>query len=156
MQDNRKENREGPEWDWLRFEQWMSRAFPFLKEDLELERLMRSPFPVGKVVQEALDRSFGSGMLAATGKPAWSARIRSDMFETHRSVIVRLHLPAGVRKEQVRTLVSRHKLRVEWPPDFTHDILLNHSVNPKRARAGFKDGILEVRMPKTGESFYEL
>jgi HSP20 family molecular chaperone IbpA len=154
MENEQRGNTVGPEWDWARFEEWMTRAFPFLKDDLRLGNMMHVPFPVGKMVQDALDRAFVS--VAAARKPAVPGMSRIELFETHRHLIARILLPGGVKSSQVRTRIGSHRLRVEWPPDVRREVPLNKPVNPRRARAAVKNGILEVRMPKREETFYEL
>lgn len=143
------------DWDWSHFDEWMRRAFPFLQEDLRLETFMQKPQAIGKLVQEALDRSFNGSFV--TGKAAISHHVRHDLFETHRSLIARVHLPQGAAG-QTRTLLNRHCLRIEWPPDGKREIALHKPVNPRRSRARVKDGVLEVQMPKLRQTsdFYEL
>lgn len=153
----RKERHEGAkrdEWDFSRFEEWMNRSFSFLKEDLAAAPFAAFPFPVGKVVQDALDRAFRGAFVLR--KPVRSNVSRSEVFETHRSLIVRVFLPAGVRQDRVRTLVGTHRLRIEWPPDGRCEVPLSRPVNPRKSRAAIKNGVLEVRMPKAEERFYEL
>lgn len=141
------------DWDWSRFESWMRQAFPFLQEDLQLERWMQEPQKIGKLVQDALDRSFNGSI----GMAAGTSRVRHDLFETHRSLIARLRLPEEA-VGQTRTLVNRYRLRIEWPPDGNREIALPKPVDPKRSRSRLKDGVLEVQMPKVRQNttFYEL
>lgn len=145
----------GEHWDWARFESWMKRAFPFLQDDLQFDRFFREPQAIGELVQHALDHTFNGSVVA--GMPAGSSRFRADLFETHRSLIARVRLPDQA-VGQTRTLVSRQRLRIEWPPDGKREIALSKPVNPKRSRARLKDGVLEVHMPKLQQSvhYYEL
>lgn len=159
MRKDRNGGKRG-DWDFGRFEEWMNRSFSFLKENADFTQL--ASLPVGKVVQEALEKAFGSAFAGVAGgavsgrKPAWKGATRLELFETHRSLIVRLQLPAGIREDLVRTLVGSHRLRVEWPPDGRREVPLSRPVDPRKSRAAIQNGILEVRMPKIEERFYEL
>lgn len=154
MRDDRSEPGGSAEWDWRHFHRVMSRSFPFFQEDGQAESFLQPPFPVGEWVRETLDRAFRGA--AMTGKPRSAHLSRCELFETHRHLIARVHLPAGVHGDEVRTLVSRYRLRLLWPPDGRRDVPLQKPVSPKRSRARLKNGILEVVMPKIEESFYEL
>lgn len=146
MKEQRKSDGIG---DWAIFEELMTRAFPFLKDGLKLDRIMPDPAPVGKLVEEALNRSFKGAF--TSGMASRPGRLHYEWFETHRSLIIRVRLPEDLYPDQLRTLVSKRKLRLEWPDGKRQDINLAKPVSPGRSRARHKHGILEIIMPKIRE-----
>jgi len=119
----------------------------------ELERLARLGFPVGENVEKDLERKLKFVMPI-------------EVFETPTDLVVRVELP-GVKKEDVditirdNYLVIRAEKKEEQEENkehvhvvervygkFERVIPLPTDVDPDKAKATFKDGVLEIRFPK--------
>ena len=119
----------------------------------ELERLARLGFPVGENVEKDLERKLKFVMPI-------------EVFETPTDLVVRVELP-GVKKENVditirdNYLVIRAEKKEEQEENkehvhvvervygkFERVIPLPTDVDPDKAKATFKDGVLEIRFPK--------
>ena len=71
------------------------------------------------------------------------------LFETHKSVFVRIKLPHTINPEWLRVYVGTSSLRVEGFPNQTEKIVqLPCEVNKIGIRSTFQDEILEIRMVK--------
>lgn len=79
-----------------------------------------------------------------------NSAVDSDVFETHKSVIVRVTVPKAVNPNLIRVWINTHHVRIEGIPDTRqkHTIALPAPVLAKSGRAVFKDGVLEIRIPK--------
>jgi len=123
----------------------------------ELERLARLGFPVGENVEKDLERKLKFVMPI-------------EVFETPTDLVVRVELP-GVKKEDVditirdNYLVIRAEKKEEQEENkehvhvvervygkFERVIPLPTDVDPDKAKATFKDGVLEIRFPKKSAS----
>lgn len=144
--------------DWSEFEKQMIKQFPFLPKDFMNGGAARNSSWVGDIVKKSIDRYLNEGLTPNVFNPFASASLSYDLFETHRSVIIRLHIPKDVSPHKVRASVNRRKVRIELPSGKRQEIRLEKPVNPKRSHAVYKEGILEVRMPKIREpkSFHEV
>jgi len=119
----------------------------------ELERLARLGFPVGENVEKDLERKLKFVMPI-------------EVFETPTDLVVRVELP-GVKKEDVditirdNYLVIKAEKKEEQEENkehvhvvervygkFERVIPLPTDVDPDKAKATFKDGVLEIRFPK--------
>jgi len=93
-----------------------------------------------------------------------------DIFEEKDNVIVKAELP-GMKKEDIDITVTDHTMRISgekkreekvekkdyyWEErsygSFTRSFQLPSEVQTEKAEAKFKDGILEIRIPKTEEA----
>jgi len=93
-----------------------------------------------------------------------------DIFEEKDNVIVKAELP-GMKKEDIDITVTDHTMRISGEKkreekvekkdyhriersygSFTRSFRLPDNVNGEKAKASFKDGVLEVRVPKTKET----
>ncbi|MBI4285495.1 MAG: Hsp20/alpha crystallin family protein [Chloroflexi bacterium] len=121
----------------------------------EMERLMESAFRGWPTLWE---RAPGDGM-------AWAPSI--DVFDKKDSIVVRAELP-GMKKEEIDVKVEgntmiiggERKASTEVKEEdyyrsemvygkFTRSITLPSTVDAARIEATYKDGILEVNLPKT-------
>lgn len=135
--------------DWKQFEAWMMKQFPFIPDMRKAHNPSWVSDYVQKVVNESLNRY---------SDPLFPRTLQYDLFETHRNLIVRARLPEDVSPNDVRTSVNRRKVRIEWSKGKKQDIVLEQRIDPTRTRAKYKDGILELHMPKLlePESFYDI
>ena len=94
-----------------------------------------------------------------------------EVEETSDEVVVRLDLPCVRRREDIRVVATEDRLLVEARMEryvsfeefptyrgasfnvFKKEIVLPSPVDPEGARAKFRGGILEVRLPKKHRAF---
>ena len=99
-----------------------------------------------------------------------SPRLATDVYETDKDIIVEIQVP-GYNKENIKISFQDDYLRVEGKAEETKDekeknywrkeikkgsfvriIPLPLKVDPKKAKAIFKDGILKISLPKIEET----
>lgn len=132
--------------------------FPFSQEPPDIGA------NIEKYIRETLSTYWPGFPLSAPDAPPWAPERREpspprrgktyDVFELHGYVIVRLNVPATVKAEDIAVQCGLVSLIVEFP-SHSVSIPLPALVKRKRARALFKDGVLEVRLPKAVDSDYE-
>jgi HSP20 family protein len=120
-------------------------------------------------LQQRLNRLFEDTFLPPGAEPysmaAWSPSC--DIFETGNEIVVKAEIP-GVKKEDVKvsvqdnvlTLSGERKFEEETKKEnyvrvergygsFTRSFTLPAYVDATKISAGFKDGLLEVKLPKS-------
>ena len=136
---------------WEDFEKEMLERFPFLPKNFTHANDDRNLSWVGDFVQKQLQKSMSTDFnIPIFGKV--KNVMSCDLHETHHNLIVRLPVPDQVAADQTKVSVNRNKLRIVLPSGETQEIQLKKQVNPKRARAKYKEGILEIQLPKLPES----
>ena len=83
----------------------------------------------------------------------------SEVFDTHKNVIVKVHIPDRAQARKIRILLNANVLRLEGLPDNnSQTIKLNSLVIPSSCKAVYKNGVLQLHMRKqTAENpFYEI
>ena len=98
-----------------------------------------------------------------------SPRLATDVYETDKDLVVEMQIP-GFKKEDIKISFQDDYLKVEgkaeeekeekeknyWRKEirkgsFVRVIPLPRKVDPKKAKASFKDGVLKVSLPKIEE-----
>lgn len=79
-----------------------------------------------------------------------SSRLNAEIFQTHKSVIVRIPVPQDIDEASIRLSINKLRLRVEGLPTAKsqHTLTLPVPVIVGSSRAVIRDGVLEIRMPK--------
>ena len=132
------------------------------------------PFREMTSLQERMNRLF-SGVLARSPlgeeeitKGAWVPAV--DIYETHESLILKAELP-GIAKEDVSVEVEDNTLTLKGEKKFEAEVkeenyhrversygnfqrsfTLPATVDQEKVKAKFKDGILEITLPKVEEA----
>lgn len=129
---------------WASMERLFQEGFPFKQSSLPTNATMNSEW-LERVVQDALTQNI----------PTESKELYPHtLFETHKSVIVRIKLPHSVNPELLRLYVGATSLRIEGFPNLLEKkVQLPCEVNRVGIRSTFKDEILEIRMVK--KRFYD-
>jgi HSP20 family protein len=131
------------------------------------------PFRELEDVSSRLNRLFGQGLLPRTSEQArdtmaavdWAPSV--DIAETNEEFNVKAELP-GLKKEDVKVTVDGGVLRIEGERkqeqeeknkkfhriersygSFLRTFTLPENVDDEKVRAEFKDGVLNVRLPKS-------
>ena len=142
------------QWEqWDAFEKMMLQAFPFLPKNFTRGGIADSAW-LSDVVQNTINRYIDQEMKSKFPHSVFGQTLGYDVFETHRSVIVRIRLPADLDPRELEMAISCHKLRIKLPSGQKQMIALPKAVNPKRVRTTFRDGILELRLPRTREPYH--
>jgi HSP20 family protein len=140
---------------------------------MSMERSARrgfSPFPELMDLQRSLDRIFG-GQQYGLGEQAlsgWQPLV--DIFENDSEIIIKVELPE-VNKDDVqvnlddRTLTIKGERRLEFEDQrdgyhrversygqFARSFTVPPNINREGLKAGYKDGVLRVRLPKAEEA----
>jgi HSP20 family protein len=98
-----------------------------------------------------------------------SPRLATDVYETDKDLVVEMQVP-GFKKEDIKISFQDDYLKVEgkaeeekeekeknyWRKEirkgsFVRVIPLPKKVDPKKAKASFKDGVLNISLPKIEE-----
>jgi len=130
--------------DLINFRKKMLENFPFLPKKLMDVDPTQNTSWVSDYVQEQLQRAFSSTL---TDFP-FKNRLNYHITETHRNIFLRLHVPKDTEPHDIKMSLDNHLVRIELPSGHKQDISLKKPVNPKRAIARFKNGIMELQMPK--------
>ncbi|GIP11086.1 hypothetical protein J1TS5_32560 [Paenibacillus macerans] len=134
---------------WEEFEKNMLEQFPFLPKNFTQANPAKNLSWVGDYVQKQLQKS----MPADFKIPIFNDNAGNyELHETHRSLIVRLPVSDHFELDHTKISVNRNKLRIVLPSGEKQEIQLKKQVNPKQTRAKYKEGILEIQMPKMPES----
>ncbi|RRJ65824.1 hypothetical protein EHV15_25080 [Paenibacillus oralis] len=134
---------------WEEFEKNMMEQFPFLPKNFTQVNAARNLSWVGDFVQKQLQKSMPSDI----NIPIFNNKaVNYNLYETHRNLIVRLPVSEHFSQDQPKVSVNRNKLRIVFPSGEEQEIQLKKQVNPRKSRAKYKEGILEIQMPKLPES----
>jgi HSP20 family molecular chaperone IbpA len=126
------------------FRKKMLENFPFLpKQFLDVDPTQGASW-VSDYVQKQLQRAFSN----TTIEFPFTSKLNYDVAETHRNIILRLHVPKDISPHDIKMSLDTHLVRIELPSGDKQDITIKKPVNPKRAAARYKNGILELQMPK--------
>jgi HSP20 family molecular chaperone IbpA len=137
--------------DWNDFEKQMLKQFPFLPKNFTRMDFSQNANWIGDLVKKNIDRFINQNFMSNATNPSFFQLLSYDLLETNNSIIVRLHLPNKMPPHNVKMSVSRRKVRLDLPTGKRQEIQLEKPVDPKRSRANFKDGVMEIRMPKVKE-----
>lgn len=133
--------------DWDEFEKYMVKQFPFLTGG-QWKTLGEQLDPVEDYFKNVMKRFFKiPSYRHPYFNPFKNGGIDYDMFETHRSIFVQCRLPKETSPHDMNFSVNKRRLKIKHA-DKTQDILLSCDVDPSRSKATFKDGMLEIRLPK--------
>ncbi|WP_123040949.1 Hsp20/alpha crystallin family protein [Cohnella candidum] len=137
--------------DWTEFQKSLFKKLPFMDE-------IPNAKGIEDFVKKAIDSFMPKALPIREGlKKVLPGPLDCEVFETHRSVFVRCKLPRGVSRRDVRFHANRRKLKIGLG-ERSEEIRLPSDVQPSRASASVRDGIVEIRLPKSGgaEPFREI
>lgn len=136
--------------------------FPFNKDMKNMFQNLK-PDEIDKYVQDIMDKMMPGGMRgmmnpqdlmssfqSPLGQQHTTNPLNSSAFETHDFVFVRIPIKNEDWVKQVRIYHTSNQLIVEGIPEYDdqHKITLPAIVKKKGAVATYKDGVLEIRIPK--------
>jgi HSP20 family protein len=134
-----------------------------------------SPFQMMRRMQEDLDRVFGSFLgqpwsasAGTQGQTGWAPSV--DVYETDKEIVIKADVPgvepedlelyctpdAVVLRGETRHADERHEGSIHRTERsygrFERQIPLPPGARPDEAKANFRNGVLELRIPKTEEA----
>ncbi|MCF2937479.1 Hsp20/alpha crystallin family protein [Paenibacillus alkaliterrae] len=133
---------------WDDLEQWMEgqrlpRGFELLREPDWVEQYVRKMMT--KALPEAAGAMIGKGL--------------ATFSETRHFVLVKINLPEGYEREQLKLLVREDRLRLEGLPGGKNEtIKLPKLVKPRVCETLLKNGLLRVKLKKrpTNRTYHEV
>ncbi|MDN3019367.1 Hsp20/alpha crystallin family protein [Paenibacillus sp. BSR1-1] len=146
-------------WNMFPFNKNMKDSMKNMKpEEIEnfVQDLMRKIMPqnmMGMMNPQDLMNGFQSSV---SQQPQMTGVLNSAAFETHDFVFVRIPLKSDEWLKQIRIYHTSNKLIVEHIPEQEdkHTITLPAIVRKKGAAANYKDGVLEIKIPKNIDMQY--
>lgn len=131
--------------DWEQIQRNLLKQIPFAGKELDGDS-------IEDYVQRAVKKVMSQGMASSSSfAPAFfSSSFDYEVFETHRSIFVQCRFPSGELPKDFKLFASRTKLKLE-AGERSETVSLPGEINPSRTLARFRGGILEVRLPKSGE-----
>ncbi|GIP33177.1 Hsp20/alpha crystallin family protein [Paenibacillus sp. J2TS4] len=125
------------------FDHLTSGQFPFSSDDR-----VASLFPDPDWIQNYVQGLIADQIPEVKGTE-WSPD--PEIFETHRSVFVRFKLPEEIDPYLLKIRVQPASLRLDGWADKELNIKLPALVAASRSKAVMKEGVVEIRMPKSSD-----
>ncbi|GGG09845.1 hypothetical protein GCM10010916_28410 [Paenibacillus abyssi] len=144
--------------DWDEFEKFMIKQLPFLSGQASTDDTHQNNNAIGNYVQKVMKRFLNNPAINHPYlKPFTINKIEYEMFETHRSIFVQCRVPKNASPYDMSFSVNKRKLKISHDGK-TEEILLTSDVDSRRSTAKYKNGILEIRLPKRRqkEPFHEI
>lgn len=138
--------------DWQTFETTMLQQIPLLPKDFPASGHRQQPSWVSELTEKLLANEFSAASPAdrSFGLFPFARGMRNyRAFETHRSMIIRIPVPSGVTSDQIDTTVNPHQVKIRFAKDKQRVIPLAKPILPDKTKALLRNGILELRMPKS-------
>ncbi|WP_066299505.1 Hsp20/alpha crystallin family protein [Bacillus sp. FJAT-29937] len=143
--------------------------FPFNKDMKNMMKQMK-PDEIDKYVQNMMNQMFPQGMQGmmqpqsfmpgfqndAKQSPPSSSSLPSTVFETHDNVFVRIPIKNEQWLKDMRIYHTSNQMIIDHIPDLEDKttIILPALVKKKGSTAYFKDGMLEIKIPKNVDMQY--
>lgn len=143
--------------------------FPFNKDMKNLMKEMK-PEEIDKYVQNMMGQMFPQNMQGVSGSPDFmkgfntaasqpqnkTAALDSAVFETHDHIYVRVPIKNEEWLKDIKLFHTSNQMIIEHIPEKNdkHIITLPAIVKRKGSTANFKDGFLEIKIPKNVDMQY--
>lgn len=142
-------NRDPLSVDWRRFIEQLTEGLPFIDKH-KWESVLPDAAKIEQFVRSVVESSLSGIGEAASGTVAGTAAHRRvQVFETHRSVFVRAQLPPKAELHRIRLFCSPTRVRLTGWNGGNVTVQLPSVVSPRRSTASLRDGVLEIRLPKS-------
>ena len=136
--------------------------------DAQQRRQYPAPFQqMDRMFDEFFRRPFFSSLLSQRGSELGEPYLPVDIYEDNESVTLKAEIP-GVKRENLNVQLSPDSITISWQKSseekverkdffrlersygsFSRRIQLPAEIQTDQARASFRDGVLEVRIPKS-------
>lgn len=134
--------------DWREYQNALFKKIPFLGNHLNstgIENFVLNT--VKQIVPEVLSNQSAFDPFKATSAPS----LDYEIFESHRSVFVRCRLSDRTLPPDLHFFANKRSLKIEYAGK-SEVIALPKDINPSRTIGRIRDGVLEIRMPKSRHS----
>lgn len=129
--------------DWLREDPFFKKHFPFktLEEHLKLD-------------SDEVDQYVENAIRQATLNPAFSnsgggSKLQYEHLDTHNLLITKIRIPNRIHPENIWVQLNRTQIKINGLDDEESQIIvLPTPINPDQSKATFKQGSLQIKMPK--------
>lgn len=138
-------SRRHPAMDWREYQNALFKKIPFVGNRLSgpgIENFVLNA--VKQMLPEALSQYNPFDLF----KESPAASLDYEIFESHRSVFVRCRFSDRNAPPDLRFFASKKSLKIKFAGK-TEVIALPKEIQPSRAIGRIRDGILEIRMPKS-------
>lgn len=127
--------------DWKGLEQFFGGKFPSAPIDG-----MNDPAWVEHIVKDVMKKAFPKSLdLKMLNK-----HFRTEIFETHNNVIVKIHIPDKTQAHNLKSYVGVNRIKLEGlPDDKKQSVKLPTHIVPESCKALYKNGVLQMQMRKT-------
>ncbi|WP_054957848.1 Hsp20/alpha crystallin family protein [Paenibacillus dakarensis] len=138
-------NKDSIHLDWLQQDPFFKKILPFkeIKEQLKM-----NTDEVDQYVEKALREANIYSLFADKKR----SNIKHEHVDTHNLLITKIHVPKNVHPENMSVQVNRTQIRIYGltDEDEYRIIQLPSPIIPDQSKASFKQGSLQLRMPKMG------
>ncbi|CAM3685870.1 Hsp20/alpha crystallin family protein [Marinicrinis lubricantis] len=132
--------------DWKSLEQLLGTSLPFIPKGMREQ--IQSGSWVESYVQDMMKKMMPGAASAEQHSP-----LEYEEFETHKDLIVKIHIPKSVHPRALRLQIGRGTLRITGlPGDKKQLIHLSTTVDHLHCKATCKNRILLIRMRKETET----
>lgn len=129
--------------DWLREDPFFKKHFPFktIEEHLKLD-------------SDEVDQYVENAIRHATMNPAFNnsnsgSKLQYEYLDTHNLLITKIRIPNRIHPENIWVQLNRTQIKINGLNDEESQIiLLPTPINPDQSKATFKQGSLQIKMPK--------
>ena len=137
------------------------------KEQQQGRQILSPLVQMDRLFDEVFRRPFFTGLLSQRGSELNEPYLPVDIYEDNESVVVKAEIP-GIKKENLDIQLSADSITISGQKSseekveqkdyfrlersygsFTRRFQLPVETQTDKARASFKDGVLEVRIPKS-------
>ncbi|MEK8129793.1 Hsp20/alpha crystallin family protein [Paenibacillus filicis] len=136
--------------NWKQFEQFFGGKMPFPPASEIPGDLSWVDGYIKDVMKQAMPQAQTQGL---------KHHFHTEVFDTHRNIIVKVHIPDKAQARKIRVLLNVSTLRLEGlPQDKSQMVRLPSLVNASSCKAVYRNGILQLHMRKQSSEhpFYEI
>ncbi|TMV50163.1 hypothetical protein FE783_11410 [Paenibacillus mesophilus] len=126
--------------DWKNFGQFFGGKFPHAANDY-----LKDPSWVDRVVKDVMKQAFTN----AVDLNMLKNRYRTEVFETHNNVVVKIHIPDKEQARNLSAFVGINQIKLEGLPDDRSEVVkLPSHIVPESCKAVYKKGVLQMQIRK--------
>lgn len=104
---------------------------------------------IQNVMKQTVPAALGNALKPQQAAPASPAgQLETEVFETHRNVIVRIRIPAQVNPRNLQLFANSSKVKIEGPGKNVQFVRLPALVHSNSSKAEYQDGILQLQLRK--------
>lgn len=132
--------------DWLNEDPFFKKQFSLksLEEQYKLDPNQIDGY-VEKIIREATSATSATSSPLANGESS----LHFEHLDTHNFLITKIRIPSRVHPENIWVQLNRTQIKINGlGNEHSETIILPIPVNPDQSRGTFKQGSLQLKMPK--------